>query len=446
MGAVIIAAIITGVSAILAALITANFTRLKRIHKSTRNNYKKQEERPSLQESFSTESETLAPYLWIPVNHSKSEIDFEKIVKNQQELKIFHFLKSHYNKYIGRSLKLSLVKEVSGTLNYRVISKGNDKKPILLRIHNRISSEVALNTLQAVQHHIYESEVFSDSSFDECLIAQLSDDGNKYEQFEGRFVEIYPFADNVKHYSGTNLKQVENLALKYGLVQKRLKTLGTNLDLKSIANVRPNIYWFGEEEPNFNLFELICDNNDMAIKKAKPDIMTVIFDEHKNLLVQTWEEVRPLLENVKMQKEPLLHDFHPHNTFFQDDKCVLIYDYEAVSTYWSPTEALAFTIHRFTREYIRHLKYRNYQSFEVEIPKVIDIFLKSYEKAGMSIPNGFTQNLSLEIKSTNMAKLIAIMGFYYELLTDPANRDKNIWYHELIKFITFLKEAKLYHI
>src|SRR5437867_3815625 len=97
------------------------------------------------------------------------------------------------------------------------------------------------------------------------------------------------------------------------------------------------------------------------------------------------------------------------NTFFKNDKCVLIYDYEAVSCFWPEAEALAFTVHRFIREYIRFLKDRGGHEVEENITRAVNFFLEEYARGGMPIPHNFSANLRLEIKTTNLSKLLSIM-------------------------------------
>ena len=174
--------------------------------------------------------------------------------------------------------------------------------------------------------------------------------------------------------------------------------------------------------------------------------MTIIFDQQEDFLRKTWREVKPYLTHIETRPEPLLHDFHPHNTFFQDDRCVLIYDYEATSRYWSETEALAFAVHRFTREHIRVLRERGHSAAETEIPKVVDTFLEHYTLGGMVVSPDFKIILYSEIKRANLAKLLSIMSHQYRISEDPARRSEDVWYAEVVKFISYLKEAEHFHL
>jgi hypothetical protein len=271
---------------------------------------------------------------WMKTNHSKATIDYVKVHSDHtaSEIRshdIKEIVKRYYRTHIGRFLRIRIIDEDSGTLNFRIVNY--ERKSILLRIHKRITNEDTINTLQHIQRYIFESEIFADSQFDKCLIPLPSISGRTFEHFKNKFVEVYPFAEKVTHYSGQNMDQVKSFAYKYGCVQKTLQKLDLNSDPDGMIRSRPYINWFrGDAE----LFDLICESNKRAIKEKSDDVFTAFFNRHQGFLRSIWNEVRPMLENIKDQGKPLLHDLHPHNTFFKNDKCVLIYDYEAVSLFW----------------------------------------------------------------------------------------------------------------
>lgn len=379
------------------------------------------------------------PTLWMPTNHSKSTIDCVPVRRGQDERhEVDAAIAECYPNCIRGPYRVSRVDETSGTLNYRVQGRG---KAVLLRIHNRISSEFALTNLQRVQRHLFESGVFEDSPHAECLVPLQSRLGRDYEVFRGRLVEAYPFADNVEHYAGRTLAQVKELALRYGAVQKALQGLDSSLDLTVINSTRPWVSWFQEER---DLFDTVYSLSDRISKRLEPDRFARLFHQHRQLLSEVWNEVMDRLVSAESSATPLLHDFHPHNTFFRDDKCVLIYDYETVSRHWSETEALAFAVHRFTREYVRLLGSRHHPAPEAEIPRVVHVFLENYEQGGMPVPSDFAMRLSTAVKTTNLGKLLSIMTYHYRIRADPAERCDDMWFSELVKFITYLLEADRY--
>lgn len=387
----------------------------------------------------SQSSPSQLPSLWIPTNHSKAIIEYEAVYNKDQKSQLDEILQKHYGAYVGKFYKIDLVDEESGTLNYRV--KGLRRKPTLLRIHKRITSEIALNTIQTIQRHLFESGIFSESPVRNRLMPLPANSGRMYEQFNGRFIEIYPFADDVSHYSGENLRQIESVANEYGSVQKMLQNLDPSVDLNQLTGIEPYISWF---KGDVSLFDLICEISNRASKGANPDKMTIMFNDHQSFLKEIWQEIKPQVSNFSSDSKPVLQGFHPHNTFFQNDKCVLIYDYESVSKNSSESEALAFTIHRFIREYIRLLKLRGYPVAESEIPKIIEVFLMSYEAGRGFVPSNFISNLGLYLKISNLARLVQNMEWNYKITKDPSDRSENAWYSELIKFISYLKEAKYF--
>ena len=372
------------------------------------------------------------PDLWLPINHSKARIDYTKIHDQGQKSDLEEILRKYYKAYTGRFYKIDLVDEISNSLNYRV--KGINKKPVLLRIHKKITSEVTLNTLQSIQHHIFESNIFSEP-FNHCLQPKTSSLGKKYEQFKGNLIEAYPFAENVMHYSGENLDQIKSVARKYGAVQQTLQQLDPSLDLARF-HVRPDLSLLDKE-----LFELILEDSNRAFRDGNVNRFTTLFRQHQAFLEETWQIIEPKLVHIKFHRKPLLHEIHPHNTFFQNNECVLIYDYECVSKDWTKTGALAFAVHRFIREYVRSAKDRGHPGAAKEIPKAVNIFLEYCELGGMAIPPGFTGSLSLEIKLTNFGRVLLVMAYNYRVMKDLANRSEDAWYAELVKFFTYLKEA-----
>ena len=97
------------------------------------------------------------PDLWIPINHSKARIDYVEIHDQDQKSNTDEILQKYYRTYVGRFYRIDTVDETSNSLNYRV--KGIGKKPILLRIHKKVRSEFAINTLQTIQSHIFEKSI-----------------------------------------------------------------------------------------------------------------------------------------------------------------------------------------------------------------------------------------------------------------------------------------------
>lgn len=392
--------------------------------------------------TLSQVSTSQSPSLWLPTNHSQATINYKPVVESDVRTKIDRILREFYGAYVGRIYKIELVNEPSATLNYRV--QGFAKKPILLRFHKIVSSEQALVALQSIQRHVFESGVFSDSPINNCLIPLPSTSGRTFEQSDNQLIEVYPFADGVVHYSGKSLTQVENLARKYGLVQKALRDLDAGINLSLLGNLHPYMSWFQGDQ---SLFDLICKINGRAILKSNPDSFSLLFGQYQSFLKKVWHEVKPYLaQEADILPKPILHNFHPHNTFFQGDKCVLIYDYDPVLKNTSEVDALAFALHRFIREYLRSLLQRGHVEVEAEIPAVVDTFLEHYSLAGLPVPPDFKNNLSLAIKKTNLARLLQIMSVVYRMANDGDRRDERIWYAELVKFISYLEEAEHFNI
>lgn len=375
--------------------------------------------------------------LWMRTNHSQPVIRYTPLQNDDRAL-IAETLCRHYRSRVTWVSFGSRIDEDSGTANYRI--KPSSGAPLLCRVHRRIKSEMTLQTLHAVQRHIHGTGVFSDSRLSEALLPISSDDGTEYVQSGGRFVVLFPFAENVTHYSGATLAELSGLAHAYGRVQKALQSVNCDLDLEALSHTRPDISWFLGDE---YLFELVCENNKRAAKAANPDAFVTTFRDHADFLRSIWAEVKPLIKRDERHARPLLHDFHPHNTFFEREQCLLIYDYEAVSHYWSESEAVGFALHRFVREFIRLDRERGNARTTEEIHPLGEVFLEGYSEGRGSLPSDILGNVGLFIKKTNLAKLTGIMAWWYELLgKDPGGRRRETMYAELQKFIMYLREAE----
>ena len=405
----------------------------------TKNPIRKKKFEPFVSKSPKATSESI----WISVNHSKSTIDYLEINKSFSK-KIRKFLRDHYEVNINSFYNLQQVDEISGTINYKISSRVFQKHPYLFRIHKRFSDEFSLSCLQKVQKHIYLSDCFQNSPHRECLNPIITKSGESYTFFGEHLVEVYPFASNAEHFSGESIQQIKSLAYKYGCVQKKLKELNSETNIELLSDKCPNLFWFNKNTPDLDLYRNIMECNDRAIKSCNVSRFTELFNNNKRIIEETWDQIKQRIVEPKLKNLPILHDFHPHNCFFIGHDCTLIYDYEAVSRYWSLSEALAFTLHRFTREYLRNQIVKANTPISYIIPQTVDTFLESYSNSGDQVPTHFTQELSHEIKVPNMAKLLGIMSYYYKLHPDPAGRPEDVWYMELKKFISFIKEAEFY--
>jgi len=376
---------------------------------------------------------------WMRTNHSQSVIRYVSLLEDDKAL-IAEPLHRHYRSLVKRLCFGSRIDEASGSVNYRI--KPFSGVPLLCRVHTRIKSEMTLKTLHAIQRHIYDSGIFSNSRLNDTLLPIQSDDGSEYVQYDERYVVLFPFAENVTHYSGATLAELENLAHNYGLVQKALQSIDNNLDIDALSHTRPSISWFRGDD---YLFELVYENNRRAANTVDADQFVTTFRDHAEFLKSCWEEVEPLISRNERHPTPLLHDFHPHNTFFEGEQCLLIYDFEAVSHYWSEAEAVAFALHRYIREFVRLERKRGNSQAVEGIRHLGQSFLNNYSQGRGSLPSGIAGNVGVFIKKTNLAKLTEIMAWRFGLLgEDPGGRRRETMYTELRKFIMYLLEAEYF--
>ncbi|NEQ74894.1 MAG: helix-turn-helix transcriptional regulator [Okeania sp. SIO2C9] len=405
---------------------------------------------------------------WIAVNHSKYEIMLNKVDELTEAV-----IKTHVCEFKPNSLELgdseletiSRIDEESGTLNFKLCFFSNQYSKntyLLLRYHKRIKDEATLRVLQYINKYIYDEKVFADSDLAECLCpieispSQVSGLATycKINSLEdkGTLIEYYKFALDVSHYTGETVQELISFAYQYGKLQKSISSLPQDLDITELSRNRPAITFHKQriEAKVKSLLERIKEIRDDDIMMNKPSIKISQNDE--SFFIFIWNEIKEYIEKRPINNIPLLHDCHPHNTFFRNGQCLLIYDYEAVSTTWSPLEAIAFVMHRFIREFYvkKFMNGENVYPLREEIYNYAEKFLQEYQKGEGPIPVDFTnndnllKNIHLGIKLTNFSKLVSIMRYLITDIKDPAGRPSNMLKNEYRKFCIFLREADRY--
>lgn len=372
-----------------------------------------------------------APYdvgLWIYTPHSDPRINLVDVTKDlslRQEITTLLF--QLYGYTLRADAHIWYVSEVCGTLNFKVFIEERDV-PLLLRIHKRITDEARIKLLHRVQCYVYDRGVFSDG-LGRCLVPiETRATDQNYGIFNGLYVSLSEFASNVTHYGGHSIEEVINFASKYGALQQCLQN--ASFDVPVLG--RPSLESWSRLDRSF--FELISSSAKRLSAIGAENYARVFVDNYDYLLA-VFDELQDI--KVTRNAKPLLHDLHPHDTFFSGDKCVLIYDYEDVASGLDESTTLAFSLHRFVRELFVHRRDR----LPAEIERAVDLFLEHYQKSGMPIATGFKGSLHLHIKLINLMKLLNVMAYFFGISRDPAARSESFWYSEITKFISYLYEA-----
>lgn len=370
----------------------------------------------------------------MPTPHSDSKIAlYDVTCHGNARNEIERILNQLYILTLDHS-PVSYVDEPSGTLNFRVKVK-EYKTPLLLRIHKRINDEEKLKLLHRLQVHVYNSRVFSDG-LGQCLLPIISQATNQdYAVHRDHYVSLSRFADTVQHYGGRTEQELASVAAKYGALQdclQHFEGLGGSMSGRSESES-----WSRFDEP---LYKLVRDLARKA-SNANAGSFAQLFERHAGYLDDICHEVEDL--NIARSAKPLLHDFHPHNTFCDTNRCVLIYDFEDVAMGSSEPVALAFAIHRFVRQYIINSMPPSRRETKT-IEPLVDLFLDRYQLGGMKVSEDFKISLHLYIKLVNLMKLLHVMCYFFRLEADPALRTEHQWFQALQNFLGFLREAQLF--
>ncbi|WP_146446884.1 phosphotransferase [Botrimarina colliarenosi] len=190
-----------------------------------------------------------------------------------------------------------------------------------------------------------------------------------------------------------------------------------------------------------------------------------LFTDHDLLLSECWDRVKKRYNRQQNRKKAtwfksarptvVLQDFHPHNVFVDSvtHQCVLIFDYEGFGTSWSVSEALAFALHRFTREYVAKCSGVVGAGCRPDpaeqLAESVSAFLGGYEAGGGRIPSNAMRDLWRDVIGVTLNKWLAITAEYVDaeeaIHTHPHSLSEHtLLQQEYPKFVECLKEAKVY--
>jgi len=284
---------------------------------------------------------------WRLINHSQSSIEL-KPPKPDVQRAILNTIQSNYPQYQWDRSDIKQIQEESSSLNFRVTAD-QGKSVFLFRVQSRVSSEDALKELLGFSREIVADRIFPELGH--VLIPKPTKLNNDYALDNDRLVSLHDFVENASHFNpefsswaevGKTFARVQNVIERSNISSNCLEKvrqditpiLPSNDDIESMFRMSKKS--FGNYAPNHQFSELL-------IHKEK-----LIRDAHS-----VAAELDPTPPN---ERRKLLSDVHPHNTFWDNGKCVLIYDYEAVGKSWPEAASICFFIHRFSRERIRTLR------------------------------------------------------------------------------------------
>lgn len=426
---------------------------------------------------------------WRATNHSRHEINDIWIPEtNESHLEtLSNFLK----KGIGKSrlpfgfTLFERLPEETGTINYRVLFPLG--LPLFLRIHKSDKYIGDLKTRRKIASHLYKNKKsFNNDDFIKYLIYVISYElRNKKEKYwlnvkntsfipySSVLVEFFPYMDGVAHFNGQCIEELESVAKNLAKLQGHLQLLSENdkkeIDkatkgnrhIKQTLNNKRKLLNANDIKKRWENIEEILDKEKYLIN---PIVLNIFEEENvRKCLDKAIKEVIALRATSKSMNGDvyplLLHDVHPHNVVCKDKKCVLIYDYTWTG-YWPHSYVLAFSLHRFVREFV--ICYCEYDTDDNErknlIKKGRDFFLDNYlqelrdlkeqkphklEKLVCSydFEEDFRKNLDIYIKSANMEKMLNVLNNAVSG-KDILQRSEARRIGEVRKFIRYMQEAE----
>lgn len=283
--------------------------------------------------------------------------------------------------------------------------------------------------------------------------------------------QIFPYIDAETHFCG-NLEQITSFAKKFGGLFGLLSELEEEANIagtegnKIVALIRDTSKegTLGDLPPRrITRHPDAPDNINCAWSRIKAKALEDKENPVFRLIFQNNGELKPWLEasiaaaiEARMASRTertylLLHDVHPHNTLFVGNECVLILDYSWIGD-WPHSEVLAFTMHRFVREFVR-LKAEqdgHFNNAAVNCRTGVEAFLQSYQEGFRSVgrddylplPIDFDSNLWKYIAAANIDKFISSSERCLGLRAESIGRTVERQHGEVRKFVRFLHEAQ----
>jgi hypothetical protein len=383
---------------------------------------------------------------WLPIDHSNPEIKWEPIADSALLRNLRKVVTSYSPILWPRWYFYDALAEGTSTRNFRVVS-GLITDPFLLRLHVGDAKRFRIENTQCIREWILDQGVFADSPVEHCLVPLTSKEGQTIFDVDfdfpvdpsasARFVEFFPYAHGVKHYRGTSKEQFRSFATQFGRLQASIRSIPksslSRLDERSEAYA---------DSPQ-TLLQDFQEIRAVVKQRVRGKLVSshVALWQNNEALVDAWvERCCEFLAQTHDEELTLLHDIHPHNTFFYRNRCVLIYDYEHVAR-WSHASVLAYSIHRFVRESVSKSIRQGDHAAEKEIPRMVEEFLELYAQSGNSIPNDLTTSLYLRIAASSLLKLRNLMMYGLGEWSDKHSRSPQAQYVETQKFLSFLAEA-----
>ncbi len=383
---------------------------------------------------------------WTTVNHSISEVRWISAIDPAIKRRVVKELRNWTHYWPSWLTFVSTLQEETGTLNFRVC-RWLLPRVFLLRVYKTGETNDLTRQDHAVKV-LSKKDVFPNTHRFMVGIQPLKQNGTRVNVHGGIFansnkvtLELRPFAALKAHFNGMNMDELISVAQAYGQMQKAFSD--SILDSSDVP-LKSDDADFMERTPD-ELSDIWTKDVQPHLKDRQDQAAREILLVNETFIGKTLDELIGCSLDLT-DKMTLSMDVHPHNTLMHDAKCVLIYDYDWFGN-WSHRRTLAFSLHRFTREYIRCQSATLGKKMQVKTAQeASEIFINNYINSGPPIdsPDQFRKQLHGWILHCSLSKLISIAHRVAGNQTDPYYRSSTRVEAELRKFIQYTREAMFY--
>ena len=321
------------------------------------------------------------------------------------------------------------IEEETGTINLRVVATDsrNSEHTLLVRVHRNSCSPDDLQQLLDLHCHVANEGVFPDAT--DYILPISTKSGSRFATFRDSHVTLFKYAA-ASHCTCREVDELLDYAMKLGQLNQSLARYEGDLP-QPINWARQ---WDAQETEELELL-LRC----VETAAGNGDKLSGSLSENRQVIEGALSDVSDFA--FQPSDLALVHDCHPHNTFFEGNRCVLIYDYESVARGYCHESVVAFSLHRFVREFARQKRNR------LDLTALGGIsrdFVRNYEHGfGSSLGDDFVQSLDQHVSLVNLRKMKNNLAYLHGLRPDPGNRSVDVWRSEVHKFLVCLAEAKV---
>lgn len=392
----------------------------------------------------------LEEILWREVDHSRVELAWGPIPDNQK-VTLRKIISTYYGLDVS-DCSFEYLSEGTATRNFKVTLLDGGK--FFLKIHAPRARSEDIHRSRGISRSISDSPIFQ-KEFAEILLpeknvhdSQLTDISTDivkdfYADEHVKFVELFKFCENVTHFNPNESNQLSSVADKFGNIQLLVRDL--ELEIGDGPGFEP--YRIEFDQLKRDILSIDSSMKSSSILEMENSAFIEIWMRNRDAILSGLAKAEGFSSEIENYKDSIgifYHDMHPHNAFFRNDECVLIYDFERVGQFIHE-EVVSYAVHRFVREIIRvSLKTQGRIRAQKKIPIYVELFLKNYTRIVPFLPDRIREVIPSWIRISALKKLRSVSRHLLLLNTDSHSRTPAQILDEVRKFVGFLHEAEIF--